>query len=265
MSEQVHARLPFVLSVLVFSLSIFQAGCSKSPSKPGPGEASAEPVTPRVTNNRRDLIFSWIGDAGPQVATSIEDVPPNQRSEVRVQDPTIPPEKRDNRWLFFADLTRPDIKGEYPVRAVSRSEYENARSEELRSALPEQNIPPAGQRAPEGQSKGPGTLSNADPNPSGESTKGGTAGAEVVMYATRHCPVCIKARRWLIAEGIPYLEKDIERDRQAAESLAAKGRKQGIPVNGVPVFEIRGQLVPGFDPGVIRSLVRGHKITERTI
>ena len=68
------------------------------------------------------------------------------------------------------------------------------------------------------------------------------------MYATKRCPVCKKARRWLLKKGIPYVEKDVEKDAAAAAELQKKGRAQGIPTNGVPVFEIGGKLFPGFDP-----------------
>jgi hypothetical protein len=30
-----------------------------------------------------------------------------------------------------------------------------------------------------------------------------------------------------------------------------------VPTTGVPVFEIRGRLLPGFDPAAIRALLNG--------
>ncbi len=77
------------------------------------------------------------------------------------------------------------------------------------------------------------------------------------MYATTHCPVCHKARRWLLEQKIPYIEKDLEKDPAAAQALQAKGKAQGVPTSGVPVFEINGQLVPGFDPTIIKKLLAG--------
>jgi glutaredoxin len=77
------------------------------------------------------------------------------------------------------------------------------------------------------------------------------------MYATKTCPVCKNARRWLLDQGIPYVEKDLEVDEAAAAELAAKGKAQGVPTSGVPIFEIRGRLLPGFDPGAIRAALSG--------
>ena len=75
------------------------------------------------------------------------------------------------------------------------------------------------------------------------------------MFSTRHCPVCQQARRWLVDQQIPFVERDIERDPAAAAALQQKGRAQGVPTSGVPVFEINGRLLPGFDPPSIRKLL----------
>jgi glutaredoxin len=74
------------------------------------------------------------------------------------------------------------------------------------------------------------------------------------MYANKHCPLCQKARRWLLEQKIPYVEKDIQQDRAAAGELMAKGKAQGIPVTGVPVFDVGGKLIPGFDKATIRKV-----------
>lgn len=239
------------------ALALFAVGgCSNSQTaKEKSEESPPKPIAPQVTETREDLIFSWVGDAGPQVASKVADVPVGVRSEVRVQDPTIPPENRNTGWLYFADLTAPNSKGEYPVQSVERAEYEaKRRADEKRR----QNALGAGNGMAVPANPGMGQIA---PPPSGSSLKG----APVIMYSTRHCPVCIQARRWLLNQKIPYIEKDIERDRQAAESLAAKGQQQGVSTNGVPIFEIRGQLVPGFDPKIIKSLVEGIPHTQQTI
>ena len=276
MTEQKDMK--FLISPIVLGclLAFFVAGCSRSQATP-PGEStSTGPATPQVTADRTDLIFSWIGDGGPQVATSVDEVPQDKRSKVRVQDPSIPPEKRDTKWLFFADLRAPDTKGAFPVQAIERSAYEAERNAASAAQSTEQarGMGPS----PSGSGPVPGPVPGGQKNQgdslalkSGANSGTGpvpgpdTGATPVIMYSTRHCPVCVKARRWLLAERIPYIEKDIERDREAAKSLAAKGQKQGVPVNGVPVFEIRGTLIPGFDPAIIKRLVRGQPATERTI
>lgn len=192
-------------------------------------EQPAEPaVLPSVTDSRDDLILSWFADGGPQTASAVAEVPAEARPEVRVQDPRIPPEERDSGLVFLADLTRPGPDGSYPVRAVPRVEYERSLPR-----APEPAVPAILAAAPD-----------ADGTP-----------ASVVMYATAHCPVCQKARRFLLEAGIPYRERDIGKDEAAARELTEKGRAQGVPTTGVPVFEIGGRLLPGFDPAALQRAI----------
>lgn len=227
-------------------------GCSSAENS-AMQQKEEPPKTPLVTDGRTDLVLSWQADGGPHIASSVADVPESFRKRVRVQDPTIPPEKRNPSWIFFADLTAPGKDGHYPVTAVPREQYEREKQEVTaraaeQAALAQQksqaSTPPATQMTPPG----------IDP-----------AGTAVIMYATRHCPVCIKARRWLLEQKIPYVERDIERDQKAAEDLARKGAAQKVPVNGVPVFEIGGHLLPGFDPGMIKQLLAKTLPTVNTV
>jgi glutaredoxin len=220
--------------------------CGSGAETPAEEERPAAPSTPVVTGERTDLVLSWFADGGSATAASVAEVPQSARTEVRVQDPTIPPEERDPGWIFLADLTKKEAGGRYAVRAVPRAEYEAGRREA---------------RAPAAAAS-----SGVVGSPSGSGAAAATGGgAPVVMYSTRHCPVCMKARKWLLDIEIPYVERDIERDQGAAAELAEKGRRQGVPTSGVPVFDVRGKLVAGFDPAVILKLLSGASAPQQTI
>jgi glutaredoxin len=227
-------------------LGVILLACgTEQPQKEPSASASTGPV-PVVTDDRTDLVFTWVADGGPRIASSVADVPSEVKRSVRVQDPSIPPEKRDTSVMYLADLTQPGGNGQYPVKAVQRSEYEAKRraQEEARkkaeAAAVAASPPPGGPAA-----SAPAVI----PPQAGQ--------PPVIMYATRHCPVCVKARRWLLEQTIPYVEKDVERDAQAAQSLAQKGAAQGVSTRGVPMFEIGGKLLPGFDKGQILAALRG--------
>jgi glutaredoxin-like YruB-family protein len=89
----------------------------------------------------------------------------------------------------------------------------------------------------------------SSPDASGPSAARG-ADPEVVLYTTSWCGWCRKTIAHLDKHGIQYVNLDIERDRQAYADLK---RKTGS--SGVPVIEIDGELVIGFDRNRIDELL----------
>ncbi len=214
-------------------LLIGLSGCSSPKSAGEQGGPDGGRVVPTVTDQRADLLFTWFADGGVQMAGSIADIPNEARGVVRVQDPTIPPEKRDPQQVFLVDLTAPDATGHYGVKTVTRAVYEAKH-------LPKPPSPPP----PSGDDQaGEGGLTPV------------TGASQVTMYSTRHCPVCVKARRWLVKNQIPFIEKDIEKDPQGAAELNRKAQAQGLRPSGVPVFDVSGQLLMGFDPMALKALL----------
>ncbi len=80
---------------------------------------------------------------------------------------------------------------------------------------------------------------------------------EVILYSTSWCGYCTRARRYLKGKGVDFVEKDIEKDRAAAVELQQKRAAAGIRSGGVPVIDVRGTLVLGFDqPKLEQALSR---------
>ncbi len=73
---------------------------------------------------------------------------------------------------------------------------------------------------------------------------------EVTVYTTPTCPWCQMVKRYLQARGIPYTEIDVSTDYNAAMEMI---RKSGQ--TGVPVVEIDGEIVVGFDRERIDQLL----------
>jgi glutaredoxin len=85
------------------------------------------------------------------------------------------------------------------------------------------------------------------------SAKGGGSG-QVIVYGTSWCGYCKKARAWLTKKGIPFEDKDVEKDQGAAQELVVKAQAQGVRPTGVPVIDMRGKLVLGFDEAKLESM-----------
>ena len=77
----------------------------------------------------------------------------------------------------------------------------------------------------------------------------------VTIYGTSWCGACKAARQYFTGRKIPFADKDIEHDADAARELAAKASKMGIPTDRVPVIDVRGRLLLGFDRARIEMLL----------
>jgi glutaredoxin-like YruB-family protein len=64
----------------------------------------------------------------------------------------------------------------------------------------------------------------------------------VTVYTTPTCPYCDMAKRFLSERGVPFVEKDVSVDQAAAMDMVRRTGQQGVPVT-----EINGQFVVGFD------------------
>jgi glutaredoxin len=71
---------------------------------------------------------------------------------------------------------------------------------------------------------------------------------DVILYSTRWCGACKRAREFLLERKIDFLERDIEREPDAAKELARKCARAGVRKGGVPVLDARGQILVGFHP-----------------
>ena len=178
-----------------------------------------EPPMPIVTDDAKDLLFSFVDAQGRvQVASSMATVPEAVRARVLVVDLSKSPEQRQaHRYAFFADLSAKDPEGHYPVSVVSR--YDAAR----------------------GQVRAP-----MAPPPDGS----------VVVYSAVWCGFCKKAKGWLKQNNVPFIERDVEKMPGAQAELDAKLAAAGTSGGGIPVIDWDGTLVMGFDAARLGKLLR---------
>ena len=73
---------------------------------------------------------------------------------------------------------------------------------------------------------------------------------EVIVYTTPTCPWCQVVKRYLEERNIPYREVDVSTDMEAAMEMIRKSGQQGVPV-----VEIDGEIVVGFDRERIDALL----------
>lgn len=67
---------------------------------------------------------------------------------------------------------------------------------------------------------------------------------EVIIYSTSWCGYCKMTAKYLHDKGVAFVEKDIEADPKAHAELM---KKIDNNFRGVPVTDVKGTLVLGFD------------------
>lgn len=82
-----------------------------------------------------------------------------------------------------------------------------------------------------------------------------TQHGDIIVYKTAWCGVCKKVESYLKKKGVPFESKDIEKDPKAAAELQAKASKQGVRTGSVPVIDIKGELMVGFDRARLEQLL----------
>lgn len=76
--------------------------------------------------------------------------------------------------------------------------------------------------------------------------------AKVIIYKTPWCAFCKTEQEWLDSINVEYITKDIEADPKHKEELI---KKVGDNFKGVPVTDINGVIIHGFDrPKIIQAL-----------
>lgn len=181
-------------------------------------------VLPVVTDASTELLFTWIDEEGEfHVEQRTSDVPAGARELVRVADPLKDPPKLDD--VFVANLASPGADGAYPVRTMSRVEFEEIAVERR-------------QRSGSGDVLAPKPADSAPP---------AAARPDVVIYGASWCGPCHQAAAYLKKRGVSFIEKDIEEDHGAAREMKAKLTKAGVRGGSIPVLDVKGKVLVGFD------------------
>jgi glutaredoxin len=221
----------FVLSyVLALSLSL---ACTKSTPPPEP--AKEEELPPPFDTSaaapsggmrlRPGLLFTYLDADGAQRSTEkLEDIPQDRRGAVRVIDLNLPPEARGaGKWVYVADLRAPKEDGTYPYQALSALKFDRAVA-----------TAPMRHKVDQG-------LANA--------------ASQVTVYSTSWCGVCRNAKAFLRDRKVAFVERDVEKDESAMVELAEKAKRAGVQPQGVPVIDVYGQLMLGFDEARLVQLL----------
>ncbi len=73
----------------------------------------------------------------------------------------------------------------------------------------------------------------------------------VKVYSTTSCPWCTVAKNYLKSKNVQFEDIDVNRNREAAMEMISKSGQRGVPV-----LDINGSIIIGFDQGAIDVALR---------
>lgn len=73
---------------------------------------------------------------------------------------------------------------------------------------------------------------------------------KVVVYSTPSCPYCHLVKSFLEENNIEFSDSNVAEDEKAREEMIAKTNQMGVPV-----IDIEGEIVIGFDKPKISRLL----------
>ena len=75
--------------------------------------------------------------------------------------------------------------------------------------------------------------------------------ATVKIYSTPTCPWCKKAKEYFKENNIEFTDVDVSADEAAQKEMIEKSGQMGVPV-----IEINGKILVGFDQGKIEEALK---------
>jgi len=75
---------------------------------------------------------------------------------------------------------------------------------------------------------------------------------KVKVYSTKTCPWCHKVKEFLNDKGVKFQDIDVGADQKAANEMVEKSGQMGVPVT-----DIDGKIIVGFDKEAIEKALAG--------
>lgn len=68
----------------------------------------------------------------------------------------------------------------------------------------------------------------------------------IKVYTTNACPWCVKAKQYLKSKDMVFEELNVQTDMTARQEMVNKSKQMGVPV-----LDINGTVIIGFDKSAI--------------
>ncbi len=72
----------------------------------------------------------------------------------------------------------------------------------------------------------------------------------IIVYSTPTCPYCIQVKEYLKSKNVPFTDYNVATDIQARNEMVQKSGQLGVPV-----IDVDGQIVVGFNRNKLDQLL----------
>ncbi|MGB1013494.1 MAG: glutaredoxin family protein [Nannocystaceae bacterium] len=200
-----------------------------APAAPAAGADVEAETPPRLAKDEEKVVLTYPGERGLFKDTSkVDDIPEQARGLVRVALLDGPRPAHGQVWVVNLKQAAGD-EG-WALQTVPRSQFEELA---LGQGLSSEVKLPEGLEPPEQKPRE----------------------ADVIVYKTEWCGVCKKLLAYLDRKGVTYVAKDIEKDPSAGAELREKSKEKGLKTGSVPVIDVRGELMVGFNRARLEQLL----------
>ncbi|MEO7092519.1 MAG: glutaredoxin family protein [Polyangiales bacterium] len=208
------------------------------------GEGSKPELPPIVIRDQStELTFSYITlEGGFKTVNKVDAVPYEARDAVRVWS-DVSGDGVAGPYVYVADLRNKLADGSYKCDVFPRAYFDDL-AEGRRKKLA---AGPTAPLATEGQPPGG---SGAPPTGDGKLT--------VIIYGADWCQPCHQAEAYLKGKGVPFVHKDVD-DPNVSEEMQDKLQAAGIQTHSIPVLDVGGKLLVGFEASELDQALRDAK------
>lgn len=73
---------------------------------------------------------------------------------------------------------------------------------------------------------------------------------KIIVYSTPTCPYCVYTKSYFKENNISFEDVDVSSNMEKAQEMVEKSGQMGVPV-----IDIGGKIVVGFQPNVFQELL----------
>ena len=74
---------------------------------------------------------------------------------------------------------------------------------------------------------------------------------KIEVYSTPTCPYCTMAKDYFKEKGVEFTDYNVAVDQAKAQEMVQKSGQMGVPV-----IDLNGEIIVGFDKGRIDTLLK---------